>query len=599
MYPNRKRAPSPQTHLLRTSDSEGNVADATGAREPVAAPDFIGRFAPLCPEGAAGHGAEGVPAGTGQPPQPLWVPVQHLEQLEADALARRAAEQRAVDRARARLFKAAARKREKEAQRESKRRQLEEGKKLEGQEADKGFASAHQHLGWAKSTSPAPDIKWPSLTRSAAVDLTEHAERLVACVETWPGWDVDAHGPQAGYIKVFDPATLGEFLTRVSSAVDLDVRVRGAQLYRALCERGPMRRVGLPAGLSGDLPQPGHTSSQASAPDNEPPDSTALDSTARGDVGSAKVASAQAASAYTPAQQAVFDNDPLAELRASCPHMSEVIDFVSDFLRKAARTGQPQRIPPILLLGGPGVGKTYFAHELARLLGVPMHRVAMDQSMADFFFMGSDVRWGNTESGLIFDALIKGEAANPVVVLDELDKANGTARSALNPLHTLLEVNSSCSVCDLSVGLTMDASYITWIATANYERWIPPTLHSRFRVFRIEQPKGEQAIRATESVARAIVAKNPGLEPIPRRVVVEMAHLSTREVHLSLERVVARVMARGASRVRLSDLLPSDLGMEDTADAWGSESPGSKGQGGQGGQGGSQGGGLGGGPRIH
>lgn len=564
MYQDRSKKPLPGFASPDASADAEAKTSAPSQAQPQ--PDFIKRFAPLL---------DSAPDGSVLAHEPLWVPVSEWERCEEDSQARRQAEKRARDREQARELVAQQREREREFARELKRQARKKARAAEAAATRKGEgtgrssneagangAAAHGSL----SGRPPPDIKWPTLTRPGQLDLGEHQERLTICMDTWPGWDRTAEAPKAGYVPVFDPATLGDLLYSFSMATDSCVRTRGAELYRALCERGPMRQLGLPSYFESLPAQSVETkgSAELAAADvalsdltpnvSAPSDPAPNEPTPQAPGSNQRLAGGG---------QAVPESDPLAELRRTCPHMSAVIDFVGDFLRKAHITGKPQRIPPILLLGGPGVGKTYFSHELAKLLGVPMHRVPMDQAMADFYFMGSDMRWSNTESGLIFEALAKGTCANPVIVLDELDKAQREQRSALNTLHTLLEVTSSSHVRDLSVGLTLDASYITWIATANYWYRVPATLRSRFRVFYIEQPTGEQAINATQSVAEALCAKNPELEPIHRRVAVAMAHLSAREAYLSLERVIARVMAQGRTKVELADLQSSDLGLDE------------------------------------
>ena len=60
--------------------------------------------------------------------------------------------------------------------------------------------------------------------------------------------------------------------------------------------------------------------------------------------------------------------DGLRALRASQPHFSSVVDLIDARLRLAQVRDEPARIPPILLAGPPGVGKTHFTLELARIL---------------------------------------------------------------------------------------------------------------------------------------------------------------------------------------------------------------------------------------
>jgi hypothetical protein len=149
-----------------------------------------------------------------------------------------------------------------------------------------------------------------------------------------------------------------------------------------------------------------------------------------------------------------------------------------------------------------------------------------------------------------------GEYANPLVILDELDKAqtmgktSGGFSSPTGVLHSLLEPVSAAQVRDISLDLELDASQIAWIATANYPWWVPATLRSRFREFFIMPPDAEQAIQLSRSVVKnALKAAGFGVGEPDRRVVVALAHLSAREIFQ------ATVMAAGRAAAQREDML--------------------------------------------
>ncbi|MGC4395659.1 hypothetical protein [Hydrogenophaga crocea] len=64
----------------------------------------------------------------------------------------------------------------------------------------------------------------------------------------------------------------------------------------------------------------------------------------------------------------------------------------------------------------------------------------MDRAETLPALLGSDITWGNSRYGLIFDLLGLGECANPLVILDELDKAqviNKTSGGISSPTGAL------------------------------------------------------------------------------------------------------------------------------------------------------------------
>jgi ATP-dependent Lon protease len=258
--------------------------------------------------------------------------------------------------------------------------------------------------------------------------------------------------------------------------------------------------------------------------------------------------------------------DAMDKLRNSHPHFSLVIDLVQERLAFAEVHGRSPSVPPILLIGPPGVGKTDFSQRLAAALDAPIRRHGFDTAVTESAFLGTDKRWANTTYGNVFELLCLGEAANPVFLLDEIDKA--AANDKCDPvasLHTLLEPVTATRVRDISVELEFDASHVTWIATANDVRKVPSSLRSRFNEFEIKHPAAEQALRIAMSVASAVHQKVGGVQAfqIPsRRIAVLVAHLTAREQMQALEAAFARASVNGRTELRRGDL-PADVLIDD------------------------------------
>ena len=246
-------------------------------------------------------------------------------------------------------------------------------------------------------------------------------------------------------------------------------------------------------------------------------------------------------------------------LKETHPHFSAVIDFVGNRLKVARRSRTPQRIPPILLAGPPGIGKTHFCDALAKVLGVPCRRHQMDQAETSAALMGSEKVWSTSSIGLVFEEVVLGTHANPVIILDELDKASARTDRLSGPtnvLHSLLEPVTAGRVRDLSADVEFDASLVTWVATANYPQFIPATILSRMKCFWVSMPNAEEALKLVQTVARQAVADAGvrGFQQPERKLLAEIAHYSARQVYQIVSEVVARCVAQGRSRMELGDL---------------------------------------------
>lgn len=196
-------------------------------------------------------------------------------------------------------------------------------------------------------------------------------------------------------------------------------------------------------------------------------------------------------------------------------------------------------IPPILLGGDPGIGKTRFSQELAKALGTVIRRLPFDNGQTGNVLLGSDKHWANTSYGVVFEMVVLGHFANPIILLDEIDKASHWKNSdPLASLHTLLEPATSQRVRDLSLEIEFNASRVIWIATANDLVRIPQSLRSRFHEFWIEQPSGAQALQMAEVIAQDVHQEMnlSDFQSPAKEIVNFIAHLSAREQIQALRR---------------------------------------------------------------
>lgn len=244
------------------------------------------------------------------------------------------------------------------------------------------------------------------------------------------------------------------------------------------------------------------------------------------------------------------------------PNFREVIDLVRNQFVLSEKTDKKFRIPPILLLGPPGIGKTHFSQSLANALGTPFHRLGYDSDQTSSTLLGSDKHWSNTSSGLLFEVICLGNSLNPMLFLDEIDKVASTTsyQNPLASLHSLLEPVSSSKVKDISLDFEFNASHVIWIAAANDPLKIPSTIRSRFTEFRVEAPTGSDALHIAKVIARRLHASFAIAKfKEPQYSLVRLvAHLTPREQRQVWERAYAAAVANSRDHIALQDL-PADI----------------------------------------
>ncbi len=130
----------------------------------------------------------------------------------------------------------------------------------------------------------------------------------------------------------------------------------------------------------------------------------------------------------------------LSELSETAPNFKEVTECFMDAVNLALRCARPIRITPVLLVGEAGIGKSFYTAELSKCLGVPITRIAVDNLQIGAGIAGSSYVYSNAEPGELFQALTQQGHISPLVIMDEIDKAEVSYQGdPLSPLHNLLE----------------------------------------------------------------------------------------------------------------------------------------------------------------
>ena len=188
-------------------------------------------------------------------------------------------------------------------------------------------------------------------------------------------------------------------------------------------------------------------------------------------------------------------DEMIAALHASALWMSDVSTWVYKALRAQYSAGNTWlNLPPAILIGPPGCGKSTYARALAALSGVPIRALYAAASNASFTVAGSDATWSKSQARIPLQEIAKSGIANPIMIIDEIEKAgtataNGGARVSLpEALLGLLEPSSSTSWECPYTRRAYNMSQTSWIMTANEREGIPAPLLDRCRVFRISYP---------------------------------------------------------------------------------------------------------------
>lgn len=186
----------------------------------------------------------------------------------------------------------------------------------------------------------------------------------------------------------------------------------------------------------------------------------------------------------------------ITALYGSHPNFSEATSYVLGELALARQKGHAVIGVRLLLSGDAGTGKTDYSLTLSKILGVPSSVIGMSSAQAAAALAGSETYWANSEPGLIWKSLVQGHYANPLIVLDELEKASNAWGDPGGALYQVLEPRTAAVFVDKSVPwLQIDASHVSWVATVNSSERLHPAIRSRFFEVHVQVPS-EASLRA-------------------------------------------------------------------------------------------------------
>ena len=242
------------------------------------------------------------------------------------------------------------------------------------------------------------------------------------------------------------------------------------------------------------------------------------------------------------------------------PQFEGLIGLYIRAARLSALTRTAFHVPPLVLVGPPGTGKSFTAQRLAAAIhgGKDFHRLSMNLISDSGMLFGHEQSWRGSKPGILTNALVESETASPVLFMDEIDKLQSTSSSHEDPFIpflTLLEPENAKMARDTYLGLDFDLSHVLVIATANDISGLSGPIKDRFLVLETKPPTLDQRMQIIRNMLAESAKAYRGQILQPDKTVIEaLAQHHPRRMTKVIGLALGYMAAEGRLALSLDDV---------------------------------------------
>jgi ATP-dependent Lon protease len=194
-----------------------------------------------------------------------------------------------------------------------------------------------------------------------------------------------------------------------------------------------------------------------------------------------------------------------------------ILEYLSTLILLSQRgKAAVSKSPVLLLVGLQGVGKTTLAYSVAETLGRKFERIAMGGIGSPTELRGRGKTFPEAEPGQILKSLIRTGVKNPLILLDEIDKASGEQGLRFDIMAILLEIldpKQNVAFRDHYIDYPIDLSNVLFICSANTTGTLSTALMDRMELIKMPSYSDQEKIVIARDYLLPQIIEKSGLKP--------------------------------------------------------------------------------------
>ncbi len=254
-----------------------------------------------------------------------------------------------------------------------------------------------------------------------------------------------------------------------------------------------------------------------------------------------------------PWQKMTKDNENLKDVEQKLDNSHFGLETVKmrilEFLAVKQRTNSLNG-PILCLVGPPGVGKTSLAVSIADAMKRQFVKMSVGGIHDEAELIGHRKAYIGSSPGRIIQGLKKAKTANPLFLIDEIDKMTKDIKG--DPASVLLEVldpEQNKFFSDNYIEEAVDLSNVLFIATANYAEDIPDALRDRLEIINLSGYTEYEKLYIAKNHLLTKICQNHGIElkkvTISDNIILEVIRNYTKEAGVrELERQLSKIVRK-------------------------------------------------------